>query len=561
MQYLLAGTCVITRVVWKFVNLIPAQRDSSPLAAGMPGGPRRDPKPAREEHRPARPHPVAQPPSGPAKEPAKKESAPEAPAAEEPALEIRSAQARRWSAELLREDVTCLVLYGVDGIGKSTLARQIAARLRGIRPVTVADDPEDIETALAAPGKVLITCRAPFETTRPGVIFRRVGPLTRTGAQEFALSLPKLCALTPPGRTRIWRLAAGHPGAMKRVDERLLTEPFSSVDARLSAAVSGITGWPADQIQPTELPPRLAESIANVVLELLRDGTPGEPPGSMRRHLELRRSAKRRLALAAAIALAITAVGFTAFRTQPAGSPHTASLSHPTGSSSRARDEAVRTRAMRDSAAWIVAQLAPGTKVSCDPAFCTALPRTIAEVPVADVHAAAIVVSTAKVRAEIGSRLTTLAPVILATFGTGDARIDVRLVAADSAADSAAAYQADRAQRRRAGELLLGNPDLSLSATARRQLADGEVDARLLITLAALVQAQPVSVLRFSDSGPGAAPDVPFRAALVSGPDTTITAFFRTQPGPFRPDVFTSNGKLLVRFSAPCPLGLLGDQP
>ena len=46
-----------------------------------------------------------------------------------PALSIRSAEGRRWSADLSGSGPAGLVIYGMGGIGKSTLARQIGARV------------------------------------------------------------------------------------------------------------------------------------------------------------------------------------------------------------------------------------------------------------------------------------------------------------------------------------------------------------------------------------------------------------------------------------------------
>src|ERR1700759_716355 len=46
-----------------------------------------------------------------------------------PTLPIRSAERRRWSAELAGPTLTGLVVHGVGGIGKSVLAAQIAARV------------------------------------------------------------------------------------------------------------------------------------------------------------------------------------------------------------------------------------------------------------------------------------------------------------------------------------------------------------------------------------------------------------------------------------------------
>jgi len=46
-----------------------------------------------------------------------------------PSLPIRSAERRRWSAELVGPDVAGIVVHGVGGIGKSVLAAQIAHRV------------------------------------------------------------------------------------------------------------------------------------------------------------------------------------------------------------------------------------------------------------------------------------------------------------------------------------------------------------------------------------------------------------------------------------------------
>src|SRR5580692_8233790 len=50
------------------------------------------------------------------------------------ALSIRSAERRRWSADLTGPDLSGLVVHGLGGIGKSTLAAQIAARACRLQP-------------------------------------------------------------------------------------------------------------------------------------------------------------------------------------------------------------------------------------------------------------------------------------------------------------------------------------------------------------------------------------------------------------------------------------------
>src|SRR5690349_24142449 len=59
-------------------------------------------------------------------------------------LSIRSAERRRWAADLTGPGRGGLVIYGMGGIGKSTLAAQIATRVSRLhcgRVVTVVNRP------------------------------------------------------------------------------------------------------------------------------------------------------------------------------------------------------------------------------------------------------------------------------------------------------------------------------------------------------------------------------------------------------------------------------------
>jgi hypothetical protein len=452
-------------------------------------------------------------------------------------LPIRSAERRRWTADLLRDDSTCLVLYGAAGIGKSTLARQIEQRIHRLRPderLTVLDDFEpgtrDID---AIPGKLLITCRAPFPSKRRGVIFRRVGPLTRSGAGELASSLENLRGLAPAEIDSVWRLVAGHPQTMKDLDARLPDTDFAGLSAQLSAAVTAITGWAADRLEPTELPPDVAETIAVVAAGFLaKYRVPVLGGSAARRRSKPRRCAKRNAALASATVLALAALAAAGLqasapvRQHSGARPATALANGPARAA--AGDEA-------RAAAWLVGQLAPGTEVACAPAACPAVPRTMVG------HHAAILVTTGPAAdGAAGS-----AP-ILARFGS----IEIRLAAKQALAE-------DRRERLRAGNELLANPRLRLAPGARGELAAGEVDARLLITLAALLERQPVTVTAFGDGGPGADPGIPLRSATIEGA-SGVAAFFASQPSPFRPrGLVTTGNEIVVRFDVATSFGLL----
>ena len=94
-------------------------------------------------------------------------------------------------------------------------------------------------------------------------MFRRLGPLTRSGAAELALSLPALRQLGEPQRELAWRLTGGHPRAMEYLDSLLATGlRFDDLAGRVTAAVQARIGWPPASTEPTELPEATAEVIA-----------------------------------------------------------------------------------------------------------------------------------------------------------------------------------------------------------------------------------------------------------------------------------------------------------
>jgi hypothetical protein len=178
-----------------------------------------------------------------------------------------------------------------------------------------------------------------------------------------------------------------------------------------------------------------------------------------------------------------------------------------------------------------------------------------------------VVLETAALRAQFGNRLAGVyAPLILASFGTGQARIAVRAVAPDGTAACLVALAADLRARRSVGRELLRDPRLEFTSPASAQLAAGRADARLLITLAAMAASQPLRVLGFGDAGPGASPGLPSRAAQLEVPAAVaqrLLAFLRAQRPPYlaaRADIAPGPGGrslLTIEFAAPSPLGLL----
>jgi hypothetical protein len=241
------------------------------------------------------------------------------------------------------------------------------------------------------------------------------------------------------------------------------------------------------------------------------------------------------------------------------------------------------------AAAWVFGQVSPAARVSCDPAMCLALaahkiPRSdLLELGpgTADPLGADVIVATAAVRSMFGGRLSSVyAPIVLASFGSGRAQIDVRVIAPHGAAAYRAALAMDLLNRKASGAQLLQSPLILTSAEARKQLAAGQVDLRLLYTIADMaaqpsVDAQhPVDIVAFGDSAPGASAGIPLRSAdLTQGGGgarasgsagvRSMLAHLRAQGGPPYPYgratiVRLARGKIVLRieFAAPSPLGL-----
>jgi tetratricopeptide (TPR) repeat protein len=240
------------------------------------------------------------------------------------------------------------------------------------------------------------------------------------------------------------------------------------------------------------------------------------------------------------------------------------------------------------AASWIARQLSRGAIVSCDPAMCAALRAQglpagdlVTLGPAAeDPLGSDVVVATAAVRSQFGGRLAGVyAPEVAAAFGAGSTRIQVRVVAPDGAIAYRNAMRADLLARKAAGAQLLRNKEISVTLAARKQLLAGQVDARMLTTLAALAAQQPVRVVGFADSGPGASAGTPLRSAEIAAFRTagspaaagwgnakflrSALAFLRAQRPPYLAANLRSArigaGQVAVRiqFTGPSPLGLL----
>jgi hypothetical protein len=235
------------------------------------------------------------------------------------------------------------------------------------------------------------------------------------------------------------------------------------------------------------------------------------------------------------------------------------------------------------AAAWVADQVSRAARVSCDPVMCRALEaRGIAARDLVEIrHGTAgllrseVIVATPTVRSEFGGRLDSVfAPGVIASFGSGNARIDIRVIASRGAAAYWTALGVDMGLRSQLGTLLLHTPSrILVSKTARRQIAAEQVDSRLLVTIVDMAARHPVFIAAFSDSAPGAGEGSPLRSAEVAEgagpPRMSNSAYMRSMRAfllgtslPYPPDsvgrtqLVTGSPALRIEFAAPSPLGL-----
>jgi hypothetical protein len=288
--------------------------------------------------------------------------------------------------------------------------------------------------------------------------------------------------------------------------------------------------------------------------------------------------ATRRWQLGAFVAaLALVAVAVLAFTGVFAGS---AAPGHPPASSTasaHARGGSARpavTVSQAAAAAWIAGQVSDDAIVACDPAMCAALQAQgitagrLLPLPTgqADPVAASVVVTSTSAGSQLADRY---APAVIASFGSGSSRIDVRAIVPGGRAGYESALRADLAARQSAGTQLLRNRRIQFTARDAAQLRAGAVDSRVLATLAALSSQYALRVAAFGDAAPGAA--VLLRAVTVTiggsgnraAELAAALALVHAQRPPYLPAyaaiIHPAGGRaaLSIQFAAPSPLGLL----
>ena len=306
----------------------------------------------------------------------------------------------------------------------------------------------------------------------------------------------------------------------------------------------------------------------------------------LRRRLEKTRWRVLIALVLAALSFGAGAMTMALIKTAPAAHPAEASRGSGavavvprTGGSALAAVTSARKRA----ASWVAQQVNPDEVIGCDPIMCGALMAAhvqanrllILEPGRPDPLGSEIILDTATLRSQFGPRLESVyAPVSLAAFGSGAALVEVRVGAPAGARAYLAQLARDLAARKSAGAEMLHNRSIHAAHAARRELAAGEVDTRLMEMLVTLSSRHPVDIISFGTNQAGASPGVPLRFAEIAGapgPGSTPAAsvqelrrFLVAQQTTYHPSVIavaqTASRRTVLRVGYPAPslLGLLG---
>jgi hypothetical protein len=376
--------------------------------------------------------------------------------------------------------------------------------------------------------------------------------------------------------------------------------PYLIMAAIAEGGVDG--GWSADQVGArvaTASGQRLtAEAVRSVVAGTLaplgliapggaerRDPAPGaaRPPRVMlsgpivgRVERLLRPYRGRRWALALGASAVLVSVAAAAPIMAETGNGKTGGTrSGPAAAQSPAAASAAAAASRSQAAAWVAQQVSPDVTVSCDPGLCGLLRadgfpaarlRPLALSGRAAPLGSGVVVETPAIRRLFGPPLAAAyAPQVIASFGSGAARVDVRTIAPAGATAFRAQVAVERTALAAAGRQLLGNKDIQASPSARAALRAGLVDARLLTLLSLLCAQRPIRLVAFTGA-PGSGSAAPLRGADIgvasSAARSAVLALLDAQQSPYRPAAATAvdggGGRLVVavRFDAPAALNL-----
>jgi serine/threonine protein kinase len=428
-----------------------------------------------------------------------------------------------------------------------------------------------------------VTAAADMWSWAVTMVFAGTGELPFRGdsltATAYAIfhSEPDIGRLPEPLASLIHRCLNKDPSA--RPSARGALEELVAAGARLTGPMPPVVSALAtDEPTSTSLPAYAAstEPPQGSGDGLIDTGPAFRPRSAQHRGSRTRR--RRRAAVLAAAILLVAVAGGLAFNLSRRGAPP----DRLTGSNARISPELAAEAAARSAAInWILQQVSRAAIVSCDPQLCTDLANK--GFPVAnlltlgptsaDPLGSALVVVTAAIRAQFGGRLVSVyAPATIASFGSGNARIDVQLVYPGGTASYRAAQQAALSARKAADAQLLNNSQIAVSRTARAQLLSGDIDPQLPELLATMAVGHPVRIVAFVNQSPGGGPASLLRSVdlATADPEVNLTpaaylawmrAFLDAQRAPYQPAwaqqvrLRTGQTVLMIGYGAPSPLG------
>jgi hypothetical protein len=257
-------------------------------------------------------------------------------------------------------------------------------------------------------------------------------------------------------------------------------------------------------------------------------------------------------------------------------------LTHHGQPPSPGRQIAVAAGVRNEVAVWVHDQVGGSVDIACDAVMCADLQQhgvpagnlNVLGQNAPDPYGSQLVIATADIRSQFGTKLTAVyAPQVLITFGTGTSQAQVRVIAANGPAAFRQEVDADLQARKSSGSQLAGNQRVVTSIQAKAELATGQVDLRLITTLAFVAGQQPIDIIGFGTYAPSASRDVPLRTAYLAAVDpaskltgsaytSALVKALHAQVPPYVPLTVTTadyagQQVLEVVFSAPSPLGLL----
>ena len=306
---------------------------------------------------------------------------------------------------------------------------------------------------------------------------------------------------------------------------------------------------------------------------LIAGGLASRPRG--RRRKNGRASRRRRSAVLLTLILLVVGTGGLAVTLSWRG----ISLERLTGGSVQNSRLAAEAAARTQAITWILHQVTPATIVSCDAQVCADLASSgfpssslvTLEPTSNDPLGSDLVVATDTVRNQFGRRLAVYAPAVIASFGTKNAKIDIRWLYPFGANAYRAALPATLRVRKTADAQLLTNSNIKLSATAKAQLLSGQIDPWLPDLIVMMADGHPLQIVDFASQSPGGGPASLMRwvdlATTVKAAHLTRAAylgwmrsFIDTQRAEYQPvwvqQVTLRTGQTVLRigYGAPSPL-------